>query len=137
MRLNTVSILIIERGNSYIHECGCNLIAQAALQMAGQICTARMFFLGFPDSPVGKESIFNVGNLGLIPGLGLSPEEGNSYRLQYSGLENSMDCIVHGVTKTQTQLSDFHFHRFLDCPEQTKCTKCLRPIYIITCMDES
>ena len=44
----------------------------------------------------------------MIPGLGRSPGEGNSYPLQYSGLENSMDCIVHGVTKSWTQLSKFH-----------------------------
>ena len=44
------------------------------------------------------------------PGLGRSPGEGNSYPLQYSGLENFMDCIVHGVAKSQTQLSDFHFY---------------------------
>ena len=42
--------------------------------------------------------------------LGRSPGEGKSYPLQYSGLENSMDCIIYGVTKSQTQLSDFHFH---------------------------
>ena len=47
----------------------------------------------------GKESVCNVGDLGSVPGLGRSPGEGNSYTLQYSGLENSMDCIVHGVTK--------------------------------------
>ena len=52
-----------------------------------------------------------MGDLGSISGLGRSPEEGNSYPLQYSGLENSMDCIVHGVTKSQTQLSNFHFYR--------------------------
>ena len=52
----------------------------------------------------------NVGNLGSIPGLGRSPGEGNGYLLQYSGLENSMDCRVHGVAKSQTQLSKFHFH---------------------------
>ena len=46
---------------------------------------------------------------GSIPGLGQSPGEGKSYPLQYSGLENSMDCIVHGVTKSRTQLSNFHF----------------------------
>ena len=45
----------------------------------------------------------------MIPGLGRSPGEGKGYPLQYSGLENSMDCIVHGVTKSQTGLSDFHF----------------------------
>ena len=43
-------------------------------------------------------------------GLGRSPEERKGYPRQYSGLENSMDSIVHGVTKSQTQLSDFHFH---------------------------
>ena len=50
-----------------------------------------------------------MGDLGLIPGLGRCPGEGKGYPLQYSGLENSMDCIVHGVAETQTQLSDFHF----------------------------
>ena len=45
----------------------------------------------------------------MIPGLGRSPGEGKGYPLQYSGLENFMDCIVHGVAKSWTQLSDFHF----------------------------
>ena len=44
-----------------------------------------------------------------ISGSGRSPGEGICYPLQYSGLENSMDCIVHGVAKNQTRLSDFHF----------------------------
>ena len=65
-------------------------------------------FLGFPGDSAGKESACNAGDLGVIPGLGRSPGEGNSYPLQYSGLENSMDCIVHGVAKSWTQLSDFH-----------------------------
>ena len=65
----------------------------------------------FPDSSVGKKSAFNAGYPGSIPGSGRSPGEGIGYPLQYSGLENSMDCIVHGVTKNQTQLIDFHFHR--------------------------
>ena len=56
-----------------------------------------------------KESSRNVGDLGSIPGLGRSPGEGKGYPLQYSGLENSMDSIVHGVAKLQTQLSEFHF----------------------------
>ena len=64
---------------------------------------------GFTDSSVGKEYACNVGDLGLIPGLGRSPGEGKSYPLQYSGLENSVDCVVNGVTKSQTWLSDFHF----------------------------
>ena len=51
----------------------------------------------------------NAGDLGSIPGAGRSPEEGNGYPLQYSGLGNSMDCIVHGVANSQTRLSKFHF----------------------------
>ena len=66
-------------------------------------------FLGFPCGSAGKESACNVGNLGSIPGLGRSPGEGKGYPLSYSGLENSMDCIVHGVAKSRTRLSDFHF----------------------------
>ena len=54
-----------------------------------------------------------MGDLGSIPGLGRSPGEGKGYPLQYSGLENSMNYIVHGVTKSQTQLSEFHLHVFL------------------------
>ena len=49
-----------------------------------------------------KESACNAGNLGSIPGLGKSPGERKGYPLQFSGLENSMDCIVHGVAKTRT-----------------------------------
>ena len=64
---------------------------------------------GFSCGSVGKESICNVGNLGSIPGLGRSPGEGKGYPFQYSGLENSMDYTVHGVTKSRTRLSDFHF----------------------------
>ena len=52
---------------------------------------------------------------GLIPGLGRSPGEGKGYPLRYSGLENSMDWIVHGVRKSRTRLSDFNFH-FLCVP---------------------
>ena len=55
--------------------------------------------MGFPGGSAGKESACNAGDLGLISGLGRSPGEGNGYPLQYSGLEDSMDCIVHGVTR--------------------------------------
>ena len=65
--------------------------------------------MDFPGGSVGKESACNVGNLGPVPGFGRSPGKGNSYPLQYSGLEESMDCTVHGVTKSQTRPSDFHF----------------------------
>ena len=59
-------------------------------------------FLGFLYGSAGKESACNAGDLGLIPGLGKSPGEGKGCPLQYSGLENSMDCIVHGVTESDT-----------------------------------
>ena len=87
----------------------------------GKICWRRdrlptPVFLGFPCGSVGKEPACNVGDLGLIPGLGRSPGEGKGYPLQYSGLENSMNCIVHGIAKSQTRLSDFHFHLNLLIP---------------------
>ena len=65
---------------------------------------------GFPHSLVGKESACNAGDSVWILGSGRSPGEGIGYPLQYSGLENSMDCIVHGVTKSRTRLIDLHFH---------------------------
>ena len=64
-------------------------------------------FLGFPCGSAGKEYTCNVGDLVSIPGSGRSPGEGKGYPLKYSGLENSMDCIVHGVTRSQTWLNDF------------------------------
>ena len=67
-------------------------------------------FLGFPGSSDGNESAHNAGDLGSIPGLGRSPRERKGYPLQYSGLENSINCILHGVTKSRTRLSGFHFH---------------------------
>ena len=72
-------------------------------------CEAVWTFLGFSCGSVGKESTWNVGDLGLISGLGRPPGEGKGYPFQYSGLENSMDCIVHEVAKSRTRLSDFHF----------------------------
>ena len=59
-------------------------------------------FLGFPGGSAGKESTCSEGDLGLIPGLGRSPEEGKGYPFQYPGLENAMDCIAPGVAKSQT-----------------------------------
>ena len=82
------------------------------LWLSQGICpvVALLGHMGFPHGSADKESACNVGDLGLIPVLGRSPGEGKSYPLQYSGLKNSMDCIVHGVVKSQTQLSDLHFH---------------------------
>ena len=64
--------------------------------------------LCFPCGSDGKESSSNAADLGLIPELGRSPGEGEGSPLQYSGLENSMDCIVHEVAKSRTRLSDCH-----------------------------
>ena len=68
----------------------------------------------FFDSSAAKESACNSGDPGSIPGLGRSPREGIHYPLQYSGQENSMDrgawqATVHGVEKSRSQASNFHF----------------------------
>ena len=65
--------------------------------------------LGFPDSSVGEESTCSAGDLGLIPGSGRFTGERKGYPLQYSSLENSMDCIVQGVAKSWTRLNKFCF----------------------------
>ena len=79
------------------------------------ILPALMSTLGFPGSSAGQESTCNAGDLGSIPGLGRFPREGKGYSFQYSGLDNSKDCIVHGVTKSQTRLSDLHPNVYLAC----------------------
>ena len=69
-------------------------------------------FFSFFDFPCGlacKESARSVGDLGSIPGLGRSPGEGAGYSLQHSSLENSVNCVVHGVAESRTRLSDSHF----------------------------
>ena len=78
----------------------------------------------FPGGSDGKEPACDAGDLGSIPGLGRSPGEGEGYPLQYSGLENSMDCIAHGVTNNRTRLSNFHFHAQ---PDQEKAAPSSHP----------
>ena len=73
-----------------------------------------MYIQDFPGGSDGKASAYNVGDLGSIPGSGRSPGEGNDNPLQYSCLKNPMDrgawwATVHGVAKSQTQLSNFTF----------------------------
>ena len=70
---------------------------------------------GFPCGSAGKESTCKVGEQGSIPGLRIFPGEGKCYPLQYPGLENSMDCIVHGVAQSRTRLSDLQFHSGMKC----------------------
>ena len=70
-------------------------------------------YMGFPYGSAGKESTCNVEDLGLIPGLGRSPGEGKGYPLQYSGVENSMDCIVMGLQRVGhnwTTFTSYFFH---------------------------
>ena len=117
------------------------------------LCTKYLaiwgFLLGFPGGSAGKESACKVGDLGSIPALGRSPEERNGYPLQYSGLENSMDYIVHGVTKSWTRLSSFHCHWLMMClhireickfrnaflqqksPSSVLCLICLSQFYFV------
>ena len=61
-------------------------------------------------SHIASHSVCSVGDLGSIPGLGRCPGEGKGHPLQFSGPENFMDCIVHGVAESRRRLSDFHFH---------------------------
>ena len=72
--------------------------------------SGEYIFMGFPCGSAGRECTCSTGDLGSTPGLGRSPREGKGYPLQYSGLEDSMNCIVHGVAKSQTWLSNFHFY---------------------------
>ena len=66
-------------------------------------------YMGFPGGSAGKESTCNAGDMDSIPGLRRSPGEGKSYPLQYSG-EFSPEFSVHGVAKSRTRRSHFHFH---------------------------
>ena len=84
------------------------------LQQCNSSPPTDALLLGFPCGSACKKSTCNAGDLGSIPGLGRSPGEGKGYPIQHSCLENSMDCTVHGVTKSWTQLSEVHF--LLDFP---------------------
>ena len=89
-----------------------------------------MTSLAFPCGSAGKESSCNVEDLGSIPGLGRCPGEGKGYPCQYSDLENSMHCIVHGVSKSRTRLSDFHFGGpVVKTPHLTTCPTVWPNIY--------
>ena len=96
-------------GSSAGKESACNAADPSSIPGSERSAGEGIVFLGFPGGSAGKESACNVGDLGLIPGLGRSPGEGSGYPLQYSGLENSMNCTGRGVAKSQTWLSDFHF----------------------------
>ena len=90
-------ISLLKYTGKYIHKEVCICIY---VYMCINIHIHAKVILGFPYGSAGKESACNVGDLGSIPVLGRSLGEGKGYPLQYSGLENFMDCIVHGVTKS-------------------------------------
>ena len=84
---------------------------------------------GLPCGSAGKEFACNEGDLGLVPGLGRSPGEGKDSPFQYSGLKNSMDCIAHGVAKSQTGLIKFHFQFVCACSVAQLCLTLGGPVY--------
>ena len=115
--------------NSVGKESACNAGDPRFNFWVRKICWRRdrlptTVFLGFPCGSAGKESTCNAEDLGSIPGLERFPGEGKGYPLQYSGLENSMNYIVHEVTKSQTQVKNFHFHltqkKYLELASQAK-----------------
>ena len=98
-------------------ESACNagdpsLIPGSGRSTGEGISTPLQYFWDFTGGSASKESAYDAGDLGLIPGLRRSPGDGKDYPLQYSGLENSIDFIVHGVAKSWTELSHFHFHLY-------------------------
>ena len=111
---NIAWLFVIFPDSSLGKEFACNVGDPSSIPRAGRSAGEG---IGYPlqyswaslCGLAGKESTCNVGELGSIPGLGRSPGEGKGSPFQYSGLENSMDCVAHGVTKSQTRLSDFHF----------------------------
>ena len=88
----------------------CQYFFLIAISFSQQPISYYGFDLHFSNGSAGKESACNAGYLGSIPGLGRSSGEEKGYPLKYSGLENSMGYIVHGVSKSWTGLSDFHWH---------------------------
>ena len=89
--------------------CSCTTLLSVIGVTVSWILIAEM---GFPHGSASKEPACNAGDLGSIPGLGRSPGERKGYPLQYSGLENSTECIVHEVAKSWRQPRDFHFNHW-------------------------
>ena len=90
--------------SSFGKESACNAGGPGSIPGSGRSAGERdrlptPVFLGFPGGSADKKSARHAGDLGLIPGSGASPGERNSYPLGYPGLENSIDCIVHGGHK--------------------------------------
>ena len=105
---------------NYMHVIATYLIFQVNPQstLFDVYCLSAM---GFPTGSAGKEFACNEGDLGSVPDLGRSPGEGKGSPFQYSGLENFMACIVHGVAKSRTWLSTFHFQFVCACSVDQLC----------------
>ena len=105
--------LVVFPDSSFGKDSTCNAGDPGSIPGLGKICWRRdglptPVFSGFPGGSAGKEPACKAGGLGSVPELGRSPGEGKGYPLQYSDLEKSMDT-VHGVAKSWTRLSNFHF----------------------------
>ena len=96
------TVMVRKARNLQMEEIGCQCQTFFNLSLKQQEETNKCQIFGFSDSSVGKESPCKAGDPNSIPGLGRSPREGKGYPLQYSGLEKSMDYIVHGVAKSQS-----------------------------------
>ena len=100
MQLATSLIAQLVKNLPAMQETPVRFLGQEDLLEKGKATHSSI--LGLPSGSAVKESACNVGDLGSIPGLGRSPGEGKDYPLQYSGPENSMDYIVHGVAESDT-----------------------------------
>ena len=100
---NIVLVSGIQQRESVIHLC-ISILFKTFFPHIGhyRVLSRAPCVMGFPGGSAGKESARNAGDLGSIPGLERFPGEGKGYTLQYSGLEKCMDCIVHGVARSQT-----------------------------------
>ena len=110
-KLGRTNILILLRLS--VHTCGISLHLFRYLISFIVSLLFSSYRSGFPNSSPGKESTCNTGDLGSIPGLGRCPGEGNDYPFQYSGLENSMNCIVHGVGRRESDTTEWLSRRTL------------------------
>ena len=96
--------------SSVSKEFACNAGDPGSINGSGRSAREGIgYSLQYSGVSAGKESACNMGDLGSIPGR--CPGEGKGDPLQYAGLENAMDCIVHRVSKSQARLSDFHFNK--------------------------
>ena len=117
------SLLLLELQSSFLENSmgrgACqepqSIVSQSQTRLRNWHCFTYIYSCSCGSA--GKESTCSVGDLGLIPCLGRSPGEVKDYPLQYSGLENSTDCIVHGVAKSDFYFTSFFFllQKYIHC----------------------